>query len=110
AMDGHAEEPGARPGDLGEVGDRGLLDAVEGQLAAAGRAGRLLDGDLDRRLGGLLGGRRLAGLERPPPGLAAGPRGRPGGAGPWRRGRPAAWPSASAPRPSPPAPRSRRPA
>ena len=71
-MDGDAEEPDARLDDLGEVGDRGLLDMIEGQLAAAARAGRLFDGDLDGGLGELLGSRGLATLEDPLPGLAAG--------------------------------------
>jgi hypothetical protein len=76
-VDGHAEETDARPDDLGEVGDRGFLDAIEGQLAAAGRAGRQCDGDLDGGFGELLGGRRRAMAEHPLTGLATGPLGGP---------------------------------
>jgi hypothetical protein len=75
AVNGDAEEPGAGLDDFGEVGDRGLLDAIEGQLAAAGRTSGLGDGDLDGGLVELLGGRGLASLELPLPGLAAGPLG-----------------------------------
>ena len=74
-MDGDTEEADSRLDDLGEVGDRGLLDMIEGQRAAAARASRLLDGDLDGGLGELLGGRRLAPLEDPLAGLATGPLG-----------------------------------
>ncbi len=75
AVDGHAEEPHARLDDLGQVGDRGLLDALEGELAAAVGAGRLGDGDLDGRLGERLGSRGRAPRERPLARLAAGPLG-----------------------------------
>ena len=65
ALDGHAEEPDARPDDHGNVGDRCLFDAILDQLAATLGAGRLGDGNVDGGLGELLGGRCLAAPEKP---------------------------------------------
>ncbi len=70
AADADPEEPGTRSDDLGEIGDRGLLDSGFVELAAAFRAGRLADRDVDRRFADLLG--RFAALEDPPAGLSPG--------------------------------------
>lgn len=73
--DADAEEPHAGPYDFGQVGDRCLLDAAPVEPAAALRALRLGDRDLDRRLGEALDRRGLPPPERPLAGLAAGPLG-----------------------------------
>ena len=66
------EEPDTRADDLGQVDDRGFLDAVGEEPIVALGAGGLGDRDLDGRLGERLGVGCPATLEGPLPGLAAG--------------------------------------